>query len=123
MAIIGRDQDALEQYHQALARMPDHYDAHMNLGALLSRLGRDAEAAEQFAAAANVRPDSPEPHVYLALAYANSGRIDSAIGEVNRAMAINPAQSNVDFTNAVRMPYKDSNIAEYLAFLRSRSRG
>lgn len=122
LAITGHDQQALTQYHEALRRMPGHYDARMNLGALLSRMGRGADALEQFAAAAKERPEAPEPHVYLALAYANSGRIESAIAEVNQAIAINAVESNRDFTNAVRMPFKETNINEYLAFLRAQRR-
>jgi protein O-mannosyl-transferase len=123
LALSGRDQQALEQYHEALRLSPNLYDAQMNLGALLSRLNRNAEAIEQFEAAARSHPRASEPHIYLALAYSNAGRLSDAIAEVETANAINPVESNRQFTDAVRIPFKPTNLTEYLAFLRSKTAG
>ena len=123
LAKMGRDQEALAHYEEALRLMPDHYDARMNLGALLSRMGRDGEAIDQFEAAAKTRPDSSEPHVYLALVYANRGQLAAAINEVSYAMAADPVGSNREFTNAVRIPFKETNLRDYLAFLQQKARG
>jgi Flp pilus assembly protein TadD len=84
-------------------------------------MGRDLQAIAQFAAAAKERPESPEPHVYLALVYANRSQFENAIAEVNQALAIDPITSNREFTNAVRMPFKESNLRDYLAFLRGKT--
>jgi tetratricopeptide (TPR) repeat protein len=123
LAKMGRDQDALAHYENAIRLMPNHYDARMNLGALLSRMGRDNDAIEQFEAAARARPDSSEPHVYLALVHANRGQLAAAINEVSTALAVDPAGSNREFTNAVRIPFKETNLRDYLAFLQRKARG
>jgi len=123
LARMGRDQEALAHYEEALRLMPNHYDARMNLGALLSRMGRDGEAIDQFEAAAMTRPESSEPHVYLALVYANRGQLAAAINEVNNAMAVDPVGSNREFTNAVRIPFKESNLRDYLTFLQQKAAG
>jgi tetratricopeptide (TPR) repeat protein len=122
LAMTGHDEQALEQYNEALRMMPDHYNARMNIGALLSRMGRDADAIEQFQAAVRARPEASEPHVYLALAYGNRGQVAAAITEVQSAISVDPAGSNKEFTNAVRMPFKESNLRDYLAFLQQKAR-
>jgi len=119
LARQGRDQEALAQYQEALRIAPKQYDAHMNMGALLSRLERDAEAAAQFEAAAEERPSSPEPHVYLALINAKLGRFRQAEQEIETAMRIDEDAANTILTNAIRIPYKPTNIQEYLGFLKS----
>lgn len=119
LARSGRDQLALAQYEEALRLAPNQYDARMNFGALLSRIGRDMDATVQFDAAARIRPRSPEPHIYLALIYSGSGRIPEAIREVETAIALDPKEANLRFTNAVRMPPKETNVQEYLAYLQA----
>ena len=123
LARDGRDAEALEQYQAALRVQPDHYDARMNLGALLSRADRTAEAIEHFKAAAAARPDAVEPRVYLALAYANARDYRSAVQEVDAAAAADEKAANRVFTSAVRIPFKDSNLAEFRAALEAKALG
>jgi len=123
LARKGNDAEALEQYQTALRTAPDNYDAQLNLGALLSRMDRNQEAAQHFAAAAQLRPKLSEPHVYLAILYANMGRIADAIREVRAAAAIDPAGANQQFTNAVRIPFKETNLQEYLGALEQKAAG
>jgi len=117
LARKGRDEDALEQYLEALRINPTHYDANMNLGALLSRLGRDREAIEHFNKAAEARPNSLEPHIYLALIYGNSNDPTRAVAEVEAAARIDQAEANRVFTDAVHIPFKETNLADYRAAL------
>jgi tetratricopeptide (TPR) repeat protein len=119
LARKGRDQDALAQYRAALRIRPDHYETNMNVGALLSRIGNDAEALEHFQKAASARPSSPEPHIYLALIYGNRNEAARAIEEVEAAGNINQAEANKIFTNAVHIPFKETNLQEYHAALKA----
>jgi Flp pilus assembly protein TadD len=122
LARKGSDAEALEQYQAALRAAPDNYDAHLNLGALLSRMDRNDEAAQHFAAAAQLRPKLSEPHVYLAILYANMGRIADAIREVRAAAAIDPVGANQQFTNAVHIPFTETNLQQYLGALEQKAR-
>lgn len=122
LARADRNDEALKQYQEAIRLNPNLYDPRMNIGALLSRLEKNADAREQFAEAARIRPNSPEPHVYLALINANSGRLDLAILSAESALKINPSEANRQFTNAVRMPFKETNLQEYVAYLQSQRR-
>lgn len=123
LAESGRDAEALTEYRTALRLDPRFYDVHMNLGALLSRMGNDAEAAKEFAAAAKLRPESGEPHVYLALIYAQTGQFRQAVAEVDAGIAADRVATNQQLTNAIRIPFKETNIEEYRAFLESKAGG
>jgi tetratricopeptide (TPR) repeat protein len=117
LARKGRDAEALEQYQEALRIEPGQYEANMNIGALLSRTGRDNEALGYFAKAAELRKNTPEPHIYLALIYGNRGEAPRAVAEIEAAARIDQAEANRIFTNAVRIPFRETNLADYRAAL------
>lgn len=119
LARTGRLPEAVAQYKEALQINAAQYDALMNLGSVQNKLGNVTEAVTNYEAAAKVRPRSPEPHIYVALAYANQRQWPAAIRAVEAAIALDPAQSNMIFTNAARLPMNDQNLQQYLATLRS----
>jgi tetratricopeptide (TPR) repeat protein len=123
LASAGRDEEAIAEYRKAIDLAPRLYDARMNLGALLSRLERNGQAVLEFEAAASIQPQNCEPQVYLALTYQLMGRFPDALAAARRAFAIDPKASNVKLTNAVRMPYKDTNFQDYIAFLETKAGG
>ncbi len=118
LARLGMNDLALQRYHEAIRLDPTHYDARMNFGALLSRLDRENEAAVQFEAAATLRPRSPEPLVFRAMLLANQRRFPEAVAAVERAIAADRQLANRLFTDAARLPFKETNIDEFLAALR-----
>lgn len=114
----GREREALAEYEAALKIDPHQYEAQMNLGAALTRLNRNEEAVAWFERAGKERPESAEPHIYLALMYARNKRTQDAIREATMALQINPASANVQFTNALRLPFHESNLAGWIDYLR-----
>ena len=119
----GREAESVVEYEKALALDPHHYEAQMNLGAALTRLNRNDEAVAWFERAGKERPESAEPHIYLALMYARSERNDDAIREATAALQINPASANLQFTNALRLPFHESNLAGWIEYLKKRPPG
>ncbi|HUP46332.1 MAG TPA: tetratricopeptide repeat protein [Thermoanaerobaculia bacterium] len=117
LARKGQDEEALEHYRAALRIAPFHYDANMNIGALLSRLGKTSDAITHFVNATRARPEATEPHIYLGLILAAAGHRQDAIRELQLALQINPQTANTEFTNALRIPPKPTNLQEYLAEL------
>lgn len=117
LATAGRDEEAVAAYRKALEISPRQYDARMNLGAILSRLERNDEAIESFKAAAEIQPQSFEPHVYLALAYFLQKRFDDAKASAERAYAIDANASNMKLTTAMRIPFKETNIQDFIAYV------
>jgi protein O-mannosyl-transferase len=112
--------NAERAYREAVRLDPDNYDARMNYGAMLSRAGRNDEALAHIREAARIAPENPEPRVYLALIEAQMGRFADAARDAEAAQKINPQQANEFLTSALRMPPKDTNLADFIATMRAR---
>jgi len=119
-----RDSETL--YRETLARNPDSWLAHNNLGLILfTRPGRLPEAIAEYEAALRSNPVYAEAHINLASALAlTPGRMAEAIPEFEAALRIRPdlAEVHSDLGNALsqvpgRLP---DAIAEYQAALRIR---
>ena len=112
--------NAERAYREAIRLDPKSYDARMNLCAMLSRAGRNDEALASVREAARVAPDSVEPRVYLALIEAQMGRRADAANDAAEAQRIDAKKANDYFTNAIRIPSKDSNLSDFIAAMRAR---
>jgi tetratricopeptide (TPR) repeat protein len=121
LAHKGLDDQAIVEYEKAVNIAPKQFDAHMNLGAILARRNRPGDALDQYRAAAEIRPGSPEPHVFTAITYAQMRRFDDAIAELRAAAQIDEAATNDELTSALGMEPKSTNLADYVAFLKSKA--
>lgn len=111
-------------YRDTLAKNPNSWMAHNQLGNVLMRSGRTQEAIPEYEAALRLRPDIAEPHLShgVAIIRSDPARISDAIAEFETAARIDPhwAEAHVDLGNAFtfvdgRLP---GAIAEYEAALR-----
>lgn len=82
--------DALTLYEATLARNPDSWMAHTNLGAALFRDGRHAEATAHFEQAVRLKPDYPEAHNNLGSELSHAGRQQEAIEQFEEALRLWP---------------------------------
>jgi tetratricopeptide (TPR) repeat protein len=84
--------DAVTLYQETLARNPDCWMAHNNLGTELALIpGRSSEAIAHFEAALRIKPDSARAHYDLGLNLAKrSGRLADAIPHYEEALRITP---------------------------------
>jgi tetratricopeptide (TPR) repeat protein len=112
--------NAERAYREAIRLDPKNYDARMNLGAMLSRSGRNDAALAEIRAAAGAAPDSVEPRIYLALIEAQLGRKEEAANDATAAMQVDARKANDYFTNALHIPPRDSNLADFIAAMRAR---
>src|ERR1017187_3331932 len=76
---MGRNQEAIDEYYQALRIMPDYGEPHNNLGVAFDRLGRAAEAIGQYEQALGFKPDYAEAHYNLGSTLLQVGRFHEAI--------------------------------------------
>jgi Flp pilus assembly protein TadD len=90
LAQMGREQEAMGHYEQALQIKPDYVDAHNNLGNALLRAGKVQEAIIHYEQALRIKPDLAETHYNLGLALEYTGRVQEAIQHYKQALRINP---------------------------------
>jgi len=91
-------------WRDTLAKNPDCWMAHNNLGLLLGNQGRVEEAAEHFHRAIQINPNDAEALNDLGVIFAAEGRLDEAIENYSKAIQIDPTlfevQNNLGTTLA-----------------------
>jgi tetratricopeptide (TPR) repeat protein len=90
LADLGRVNDALRHYREALRIKPDFADARNNLGIALAGTGRFEEAAAEFRTAIRIGPVRADMHYNLGFALAELGRFDEAIAEYLSVLRLEP---------------------------------
>ena len=87
---VGRVQDAIEQFEQALRLKPDDAKAHNNLGNALLQSGNTGEATRHYQQALLIQPDYADAHNNLAGVLLNTGSVQEAIAHYEQALRLNP---------------------------------
>jgi protein O-mannosyl-transferase len=86
----GDYRDVFSLYSATLARNPDAWMAHNNLGIALVNTGRAAEALAHYEAALRLRPHYPEAENNLGYALNSLGRVADALPHLRRALGFQP---------------------------------
>src|SRR6185312_8531360 len=73
-----------------IAKNPDSFLAHNNLGLIFFRSGRTDDAIAQYDEALRINPNSSEAHNNLGQAILQKGDVDGAIREFKRTLEIAP---------------------------------
>jgi len=110
-------------YRTTIARNPQSWMAHNNLGVALAKMdGRMPEAIAEYQAALRIKPDYAEPHNNLATIYSRQGSMLQAIAEAEEALRLKPdyPEALVNLGSFVApMPGRlPEAIADYQAALR-----
>jgi tetratricopeptide (TPR) repeat protein len=87
---LGRYQDAIESYKQAIIFKPDYVEAHYNLGVVYGALSRWQEAIESYKQAIRIKPDYAKAYLNLGVSYEGLGRWQEAIESYKQAIQIEP---------------------------------
>src|ERR1041384_4554035 len=97
----GMYADVVTFWRTVIAKNPNCWLAHNNLGVLLREAGSVQDAIQHYEAALQSKPDYAEAHYNLANAFLQLGRMQDAIGHYERALQIDPnyvgAHSNLAF--------------------------
>jgi len=92
---MGRTEEAMAQYEQALRIKPDYATAHNNLGVVLRQTGHIQQAIHHYEEALRINPDMADAHNNLGFVLARLGRLNEAIEQYRQALRIEPAQAEV----------------------------
>jgi tetratricopeptide (TPR) repeat protein len=87
---LGRNQEAITAYREALRLKPDFVEAWCNLGVAYRKLGRYPEAIEAYREALRLKPDHAEAWNNLGAAYGRLGHFQEAIDACRKALRLKP---------------------------------
>jgi tetratricopeptide (TPR) repeat protein len=90
LMLLGRDDDAEQQFRRALELDPMLFAANFDLGVLLGRKGHHVEAADYFERALASSPGNPLVLDNLGMAEEQSGQLQAAREHYERALSLNP---------------------------------
>ncbi|MBV8841634.1 MAG: tetratricopeptide repeat protein [Bryobacterales bacterium] len=119
----GVFRDAETLYRDTLARNPDSWMAHNNLGFVLAAMpGHRDEAIQHLEAAVRLNPGAAEAHMNLGVFLAETGHLEEAVAHYRAALEIYPTYAVVhnDLGAALsQLPGRSEDaIEEYRAALR-----
>lgn len=80
-------------WQDTVAKNPNAWVAHYNLGNAWMQVGRIVDAIEQYEQAAEIEPNHQEVHNNLAFALLQDGRVNDAITHLELVVRINPASA------------------------------
>jgi len=86
----GMYADSETLWRTTIARNPDNWLAHNNLGTALSDRGQLDEAMMHFQKAVEIQPDFAETYNNIGIVYWDKGRLDEAIAQFEKALKIQP---------------------------------
>ncbi|MEH2147081.1 TPR end-of-group domain-containing protein, partial [Nostoc sp.] len=86
---LGRNEEAIGSYDQALKFKLDYHQAWYNRGIALRKLGRNEEALASYDQALKIKPDDPSSFYNKACYYALQGNIEQALENIEQAINLN----------------------------------
>ena len=92
---LGKYEEAVRHFREALWIKPDHASAHNNLGSALEKQEKYDEAIRHYSLALKLNPNDSKIHYNLGIVFARQGRTDAAIDHYSEALWITP-----DFADA-----------------------
>jgi tetratricopeptide (TPR) repeat protein len=95
--------DSITLYRATLARNPDSWVAHHNLGSELTALGKPAEALPHARRAVELKPDFPEALNSLADDLVQIGRAAEALPLLERALELEPSHAGAETTRGIAL--------------------
>ena len=100
---LGRYEDAIVQFREALRLKPDLADAHYNLAFALVRAGRLAEGASEYRETLRLKPGDERALCNLGIALASEGRFAEASTVLDEAVRLFPnlPEAQLDLGNAL----------------------
>ncbi len=94
---VGRTDEAIVAYSEAVSLAPDEVDVRVLLGSALARVGRTQDAIAQLQEALRLQPDRVETRQTLALALSADGQVEEAIRHLQIVVAARPDDAKAHY--------------------------
>jgi len=91
---LGRPEEAIGHYEQALRLRPTSFQARNNLAAMLVQCGRPREAVDHYRDALRINPDVPEIHANLGVALVMLGNAPEATVHFREVVRLTPTSAD-----------------------------
>ena len=88
---LGRFDEALDEYSEALRRQPDDAQIHHNLGVAFAQLGRMQDATHEFLEAVRLDPNRAELQYSAGMAFVATGDYARAAEFLRQAIKLDPS--------------------------------
>ena len=112
----GMFRDDQTLYRTTIARNPDCWMAHNNLGNTLNIMGRMPEAISEYEAALRIKPDHVGAHYNLAFTLAGiPGRLPEAIAQFQATLRIKPDYPEAHFNLGIALAKNPGRLPEAIA--------
>ena len=108
---MGRPDDALAAYSEAIDADPNQSEYHFERGNLLRRLGRGEEALADYDEAIRTSPPYPEPHLARADLALELGDEDAALAGYSYALELDPGLTDARVGRASLLLADDALVA------------
>jgi len=93
----GRLQEAAVAYGEVLARTPQDFEAHYQLGTIKVQLGDSREGHRLLEVASRLDPAHAETWLHLGMAAQNLGRLEEAVAHYRQAASLGPQNAAAPF--------------------------
>jgi tetratricopeptide (TPR) repeat protein len=117
---IGKTDQAIQHYREALRIEPRSCNALINLGNALRQQGKLDEAVEKYRLAVETSPNNPDAQLMLGTAYYEQNKLDDAVRQYQEALRIKPAFAHAHYCLGLALEAQgraDQAIGEYSAVL------
>ncbi|MCS7316443.1 MAG: tetratricopeptide repeat-containing glycosyltransferase family protein [Bryobacterales bacterium] len=101
MQELGRLEESLLCYEEALRLAPDYFEALVNRGNALNKLDRFPEAICCYLEAQRLRPDDPSAYVNLARALVEESLLEDALACADQALRLDPENAQAHAVRAL----------------------
>ena len=99
---LGKLDDAIIAYQNALSIKPDLAETHYNMGNALKDQGKLEEAIEAYNKAIAIKPDYAEAYYNMGIVLKDQGKLEEAIEAYDNAVSVKPdyaeARNNIGIT-------------------------
>ena len=94
---VGRLQEAIVAFEQAIAIKPDYEVAYFCLGTTYSQLELWGKAVDSFNKAVEISPEYAYSHLGLGIAYLMLSQVNEAVKALREAIRLNPAYAEAHY--------------------------